>query len=104
VINAYHQEEWRGERQAKASAGPWPKAGTFEELRASADRAHRAAQLAHTLEYRWNQRFRLWEHHDDPIVELHTARLMARRYLAIDISEARDHLLRRLCEPPRGHA
>ena len=102
-------DEWRqeriGEAQAIAAAGPWPIAGSLLLLQAATRRAVHAAVRAHTLEYRWCMRFRLWEHHDEPRVELHTARITARRHKAIEIAEDREYLLRRLCDDaPAGRA
>jgi hypothetical protein len=87
-----------GRWQAARRAGPWPRGGTLAEHRNAVDRAVRAAQRVHTLEYRWNRRFRLWEHDGEPLVELHTKLLTAWRHEAITIAEEREWLLRRLCD------
>jgi hypothetical protein len=50
-----------GRHQAYAKAGPWPRSGTLAEYQAAADRAVKAAHRCANLEYRYAQRFRLWE-------------------------------------------
>jgi hypothetical protein len=93
-----------GEAQAVARAGPWPAFGDLAAYRGTTERAMRAARRTVDLEYRWNRRFRLWERpENDQLVE-HIARLTARRRLAIEIAEGREHLLGLLCSMSRGTA
>jgi hypothetical protein len=44
--------------------------------------ALKEAQRLSTLEYRWNTRFRLWLHPNDPDIEARAARLNARQHAA----------------------
>jgi hypothetical protein len=47
-----------------------------------ADAAGKVARRLYNLEYRWNRRFRLWEHPDDPAIEARAQRLVARQRAA----------------------
>ncbi len=103
MIGRQHQER-KGEAQARERAGLWPIAGSLDDYLAARDRAVRAACRVGDIAYRWNVRFRLWERPDDPVVDLHSARLEARKTVAVTIAEDREWMLRRLCAAPVGRA
>jgi hypothetical protein len=76
------------------------------EYEAATDRAVKAAHRCANLEYRYAQRFRLWEapQRDSEAVELHAARLSARMDAAREIAEEREFFLHRLVTAePAGH-
>ncbi len=93
-----------GEAQAIARAGPWPAFGDLAAYRVATERAIRAARRCMGIEYRWNCRFRLWEMPEDDLIAEHAERMTARRRLAIEIAEAREYLLKRLCDEPAAGA
>jgi hypothetical protein len=94
-----------GREQARHHAGSWPDSGTLTDYLQATRLAVREAHRAHTLEYRWNVRFKLWDQQPETkaLVD-NTARIVARRDLAIEIAAHRECLLRLLTDLPRGVA
>jgi hypothetical protein len=97
------EQHARGERLARLRAGPWPRFGTLVDYCAATARAVRAARWAGDVEYRWVMRLRIWELPGESI-EPQAERIRARKRLAVEIAEGREHLLRRLFSAAAGCA
>jgi hypothetical protein len=61
---------------------------SFNTAYANITATTRKAQRLFALEYRWNMRFRLWEHPDDPGIEARARGLAERQHVARNAAEA----------------